>query len=85
MHVILNSDIKKVIPCPMGELGTPGHERIIKWRIGVPSIATYHAIRGHDSAPFTGATWIQFGKHYRPNERALVCKVKVRLPNGVQL
>ena len=84
MHTILHSDLKYVAPQTLDGLNTPGHERIIRWRLGVPTYATHHIIRGHDTAPFTGATWILFGKCYRPC-RTKVQRIVLDLPPGTQL
>ena len=84
MHTILHSDLKDVHPQTMDGLDTPGHERLIKWRLGVPTFATHHIIRGHVTAPLTGASWILFGKYYRPC-RAKVQRIVLDLPPGVAL
>ena len=66
MHFILHSDLESVSAQPL-EPSSPGLERIIRWKFGVPTYATYHIVGGHPSAPFSGATFICFGKNYRPH------------------
>ena len=66
MHFILHSDLESVRAQPL-EPSSPGFERIIRWKFGVPTYATYHIVGGHPSAPFSGATFICFGKNYRPH------------------
>ena len=72
VHMMKHADLKKVYAQTAGWVTAPGNEQILRWKVGVPTCATYHIVNGHESCPFTGATFIHYGDDYRPLERAEV-------------
>ena len=72
IQMLKHADLKKVYAQTAGWLATQHNEQILRWKVGVPTCATYHIVNGHPSCPFTGATFIHFGSDFRPLETAIV-------------
>ena len=77
IQMMKHSDVKEAQPREVYGVGT---DHMLKWKIGVPTCATYHIVYGHESCPFTGATFIQYGDDYRPLETAEVYTIII-VPN----
>ena len=70
--------MKKVYAQPFND--DVGLGRFIRWRLPVPTWATLHIQRGNMSAPFSGATFVLFGSHYRPKPDPEVCTLLILTP-----